>query len=217
MFDTEKYLHYFLTTFTSLFSIINPLGVIPIFLVLTRGQNLQYQTLMSRKASIYMVIILAFFLFAGTYFMKFFGISLEAIRVAGGFIVLRNGFLLLNPKVKDNTSLSRDSRLEALEKPDISLTPLAIPLLSGPGSMAATLSLATQATREFRLVIMGAIIVIGVITYFILSLSSRLMPFFGKSGLEAITKIMGFLSMTVGVQFILNGIGPFLKHLMNSH
>jgi multiple antibiotic resistance protein len=207
--EPDKIFKTFLGTFTSLFSVINPLGAMPIFIALTTDHGQEYQKLMSRKASIYMVIILAFFLLAGTYLMSFFGISIEAIRIAGGAIVFRSGFLLLTPR--ENNNLSKKSKLEALEKPDISLTPLALPILSGPGSIAATLSYATHATRPFRLIILGSIIAVGLITYLCLVLSSRLVPYMGKSGLEAVTKLMGFLSMVIGVQFIMNGVQSYIE------
>jgi multiple antibiotic resistance protein len=157
-----------------------------------------------------MMGILAFFLFGGTFLMDFFSISLESLRIAGGLIVLRSGVELLSPKPKPR--LSKKSAIEAMEKTDISLTPLAMPLLSGPGSIAATISLGTQTGGHYyyNFLTLFAIIVIGLITYVILRVSPRLLPFLGSAGLEVTTRIMGFISMTVGVQFIVNGLTPIL-------
>ncbi len=204
-------LRFFFKAFTSLISIINPLGVMPVFIALTKGHEASYAHSMARKASVYMILVLAFFLMAGTYIMSFFGISLESIRIAGGLIVLRSGYMLLNPKEK--SGISKDSRIEALDKPDISFTPLALPLLSGPGSIAATITIATQARWHYRLIALAAVVVIGLLSYLTMFLSRRLMPSVGRSGLDAVTKIMGFLSMSVGVQFIMNGLEPFLKRV----
>ena len=118
---------------------------------------------------------------------------------------------------KESNSLSKKSTQEALGKVDISLTPLAMPLLSGPGSIAATISMATRyphndAKKFIHLgFIFAAILLIGLISYLILHVSQRLLPFLGRTGLEATSKIMGFIAMTVGVQFIINGLMPLLK------
>lgn len=201
---------FFLGAFTTLFSIVNPLGMMPIFLALTTTYTPAARNLTARKSSVYMMGILAFFLFGGTFIMDFFNISLESLRIAGGLIVLRSGAELLSPRPKPR--LSKKSAVEAMEKNDISLTPLAMPLLSGPGSIAATVSLGTQATEYyFNFITLLSIVVIGLITYLILRVSPRLLPFLGSAGLEVTTRIMGFISMTVGVQFILNGLMPLLK------
>jgi multiple antibiotic resistance protein len=214
-FDKQPLLiNYFLGSFTSLFSVINPLGMMPVFLALTAAHPLSYRNLMAKKACIFMIAILAFFLFAGTFIMSFFGFTLISLRIAGGLVVMRSGFLLLNGNDKSG-NLSEIGKEEAITKADISLTPLAMPLLSGPGSIATTISLATHNKGIFNLyslMILLAVVVIAILTYFILRLSQKLLPLMGRGGLEAITKIMGFIAMTVGVQFIINGIAQFLEN-----
>lgn len=208
----SEYTNYFLAAFTSLFSIVNPLGMMPVFLALTSADTNDYRKWQAKKACLYMVGILAFFLFAGTFIMNFFGISLESLRIAGGLIVMRSGFGLLN----SDDRLSKKSKIEAIEKPDISLTPLAMPLLSGPGSIAATISLATQSPEIIHnVIILLAIAIIGAISYLILRVSNRLLPIIGRTGLEAASKIMGFIAMTVGVQFIINGVEHLLTRVIH--
>jgi multiple antibiotic resistance protein len=205
---------YFLGSFTSLFSVINPLGMMPVFLALTAAHPVVYRNQMARRACTYMVIILTFFLFAGTYVMSFFGFSIISLRIAGGLVVMRSGFLLLNGNDKSG-NLSDQGKQEAIIKADISLTPLAMPLLSGPGSIATTISLATRTSGfeniHYTLLILLAIVVIGLLSYIILRVSQTLLPILSRAGLEAITKIMGFIAMTVGVQFIINGIGQLVS------
>jgi multiple antibiotic resistance protein len=203
----------FLGSFTSLFSVINPLGMMPVFLTLTAAHPVSYRNLMARRACIFMVVILTFFLLGGTYIMSFFGFTLISLRIAGGLVVMRSGFLLLNGNDKSG-NLSDQGKEEAIAKADISLTPLAMPLLSGPGSIATTISLATHSNGIFNfntLMILLAIVIIGILSFIILRLSSKLLPILSRGGLEAITKIMGFIAMTVGVQFIINGISQFLE------
>ena len=186
--------------------------MMPVFLALTSAHPIEYRRLMARKACIYVICILAFFLFAGTYLMSFFGFSLISLRIAGGLIVMRSGFHLLNGTDKSG-NLSDQGKQEAIVKADISLTPLAMPLLSGPGSIATTISLATHTNGFlYTLFILLAIVVIGLLSYIILRVSQKLLPILGRAGLEAITKIMGFIAMTVGVQFIVNGVQQFLEN-----
>lgn len=142
--------------------------------------------------------------------MRFFGISLEGIRIAGGIIVLRSGYLLLNTVEKPN--LTQESKDEGLLKNDISLTPLAIPLLAGPGAMAVTISLSSNAEEFYKypLIALAIIIVAGTV-FLSFRFSPKLLPFLGSSGLEALTKIIGFITMSIGVEFMLMGILPILK------
>ena len=211
LFTKQPLLNYFLGSFTSLFSVINPLGMMPVFLALTSAHPAEFRNLMARRASIYMVLILTFFLFAGTFIMSFFGFSIISLRIAGGLVVMRSGFLLLNGNDKSG-NLSDQGREEAIVKADISLTPLAMPLLSGPGSIATTISLTTHINgiNIYTVFILLSILVIGLLSYIIMRVSQRLLPVLGRAGLEAITKIMGFIAMTVGVQFIINGIGQLM-------
>lgn len=165
---------------------------------------------MARKSSVLMVFILIGFLAAGSFILKFFAISLEGVRIAGGLVILRAGYLLLNTLEKPN--LSEESKSEGLTKKDISLTPLAIPLLAGPGSMAAVISMSTKAVDASHYILIGlAILIVAFVVYFSFRYSARALPVLGKSGLEALTKIMGFITMCIGVQFIVNGILPILK------
>lgn len=181
--------------------------MMPVFLALTTEHPPEYRKLMARKACMYVVIILTFFLLAGTFIMSFFGFSLISLRIAGGLIVMRSGFQLLNGNDK-SANLSDQGKLESITKTDISLTPLALPLLSGPGSIATTISLSTHTggINTGTLFIFFAILCIGIVSFIILRVSQTLLPFLSRAGLEAITKIMGFIAMTVGVQFIVNGI-----------
>lgn len=201
---------YFLGAITALFSVINPLSAMPVFLALTANSPERHRLLMARKSAILMVLILLGFLLAGSLVMKVFGISLEGIRIAGGIIVVRSGYMLLNATEKPN--LSAQSREEGLTKKDISLTPLAIPLMAGPGAMAATISLSTSAVNieHYGLIALAILLTAGSV-YLTFRYSPKLLPYFGSSGIEAMTKIMGFIVMTIGVEFMLRGILPILK------
>lgn len=201
---------YLLGALATLFSVVNPISTMPVFLALTVDADPKHRRYLAKKSALFMVLILLGFMLAGSFILDFFEISLEGIRIAGGLIILRSGYMLLNTVEKPNLSI--ESRAEGLTKADISLTPLAIPLLAGPGAMAAVISLSTEADSVLKYVLLGAAIVIVALTVFVsFRLSPKALPLLGTSGLEALTKIMGFITMTIGVQFILNGLLPILK------
>ncbi|MGB0431664.1 MAG: MarC family protein [Bacteroidia bacterium] len=201
---------YVLGALATLFSVVNPISTMPVFLALTVNSDKHHRDLMARKSAIMMILILLGFLIAGSFILKFFAISLEGIRIAGGLVIVRSGFILLNSIEKPN--LSAESRTEGLTKKDISLTPLAIPLLAGPGAMAAVISMSTKADSAIKFLLLAVAILIVAFTVFIsFRYSGRALPILGTSGLEALTKIMGFITMAIGVQFIVNGVLPILK------
>jgi multiple antibiotic resistance protein len=181
----------------------------PVFLALTINDEKRHRELMARKSAIIMVLILLVFLFAGSFILTFFSLSLEGVRITGGLIILRSGFLLLNSIEKP--ALSQQSKDEGLMKKDISLTPLAIPLLAGPGAMAAIIGMSTKAdsAEKYGLLVV-AILIVGLSVFLSFRYSTKALPILGSAGLEALTKIMGFITMSIGVQFILNGVLPIL-------
>lgn len=182
----------------------------PVFLALTVNSDKKHRELMARKSAVMMVLILLGFLIAGSFILRFFSLSLDGIRIAGGIVIVRSGFMLLNAIEKPN--LSQESKNEGMTKKDISLTPLAIPLLAGPGAMAAVISMSTKAADDaIKYPILALAIVIVAFSVFIsFRYSVKALPILGTSGLEALTKIMGFITMSIGVQFIINGVMPLL-------
>jgi multiple antibiotic resistance protein len=152
-----------------------------------------------------MVLILVTFLIGGSFIMGFFGISLPGIRIAGGIMVAGIGLgMLATGKKEAVTDAERD---EARAKPDISFTPLAMPQLSGPGSIAVTIGFTSLATHwtDYVAISLG-IIIVAAISYLTLRLSTQVARTIGTNGLNALTKIMGFLLLCIGVQFVVNGI-----------
>lgn len=191
----------------ALLPIINPFSTAPMFLAITEGDTdtdakRQEQ---ARKAVIYMVCILVAFLVGGTFIMKFFGLSLPGLRIAGGILVAGVGLRMLYPK--DNGLQTKAEHLESKRKRDVSFTPLAMPSLAGPGAISVTIGLTSLATGwlDFVSIIVG-ILAVAAIVYLTLRLSTRLVKILGVNGLHAMTKIMGFLILCVGVQFIVNGV-----------
>lgn len=199
----------FIAAFTSIISVANPLAAVPVFLSLTEHNTETERVGIAKKASFYMFLVLVIFLLAGTYIMSFFGISLPGIRIAGGLIILRAAYAMLNPSESER-KISEEAEEAAKEKQDVSFSPMAMPMLSGPGSIAVVIGLASQASGIIDLTVMtAAIVLVAVISYGLLRLAPFSKRYIGPTGMGAITRMMGFIAMAIGVQFILNGISMF--------
>ncbi len=195
----------FLGTLVGLLPIINPLAAGPTFLAITEGDSDERRRVQARKGCLYMIAILVCFLIGGTFIMSFFGISIAGLRITGGILLVGIGLDMLRSKSSDASE--KEQREAAKRKNDISFSPLAMPMLSGPGSIAVTLGFTSLASRwiEYAAIIAG-IVAVALITYFVLRVAGRLVKFFGPVGVNALTRIMGFLLMSIGVQFVVNGV-----------
>tara|TARA_R110000868_G_scaffold408293_7_gene691064 strand:- start:13578 stop:14252 length:675 start_codon:yes stop_codon:yes gene_type:complete len=198
-----------IASFTSLFSVVNPITAMPVFMTLTEGDTDQEKARTARKSSIYMFCVLIIFLLAGTYILSFFGISLPGIRIAGGLVIMRAGFAMLNPET-GGRKLSNEDQEAAMEKEDVSFSPLAMPLLSGPGSIAVVIGFGSQAQSVIDFIIHGvAVFLVALLAWGILRVAPWLNKIIGKSGMTVITRMMGFIALAIGVQFVINGISKF--------
>lgn len=192
-----------IATLIALLPIINPFSTAPMFLAITEGDSEAERKEQSRKAIIYMICILLAFLVGGTFIMNFFGLSMPGLRIAGGILVAGVGMRMLYPS---EHHMTRAEHVESQQKRDVSFTPLAMPSLAGPGAISVTIGLASMATRTLDYIaITVGILIVSAITYISLRLSTRLVRYLGVTGLNAMTKIMGFLILCVGVQFIVTG------------
>lgn len=196
----------FLGTFIGLLPIINPLAAAPTFLAITEGDSNARRREQARKGCLYMVFILVSFLIGGTFIMNFFGISIPGLRIAGGILMAGIGMSMLATQ-RGAAKPDDEEREAARKKMDISFSPLAMPMLSGPGSIAVTLGFTSLATSwTDYLAIIAGIVCVALLTYLVLRLSGKIVGLIGPVGLNAMTKIMGFLIMCIGVQFVVNGV-----------
>lgn len=201
-----------LATFSALFSVVNPFGAMPVFLTLTQDDTPERRRQQALRACLYMIGILAVFFFAGQYILNFFGLRIHDLRIAGGIMILKAGADLLTTKSDAGRKVSKDAVEESITKPDISFTPLAMPMLSGPGAIAVSIGLFTQSLSyiDMSLIIL-AIVLLAIPTYYILIFSHRLIQIMGKAGLEALSKIMGFIVLSLGVNFITSALIALFK------
>jgi len=204
-----------LATFTTLFSVVNPFGAMPVFLTLTEEDSPTQRTGVALRACFYMMGVLTVSFFAGQYVLNFFGINIHHLRIAGGILLMRSAFDLLTPG--GNRAKVSDATLEeSRHKDDISFTPLAMPMLSGPGSMAVCIGLFTQKLTfmNMGLICLGFALV-ALAAYLILMSSLRLTRFLGRPGMAALARIMGFITLAIGVNFLATAIKALFPGLSN--
>ena len=207
---TAEVASYVLSTIGALLPIVNPFAAAPMVVTMTASLGEGERRDQIRRACIYMFCILAAFLVAGGLIMQFLGISIPGLRVAGGLVIAAVGLrMLFLPQ--PSTAYA-----ESGPKHDISFTPLAIPSLAGPGSIAVVIGMSTVAQADRYVILRHVMIVIGIaltalICYFVLRAATRLARFLGPSGMSGMTGIMGFLLVCIGVQFAINGIHDLLK------
>ncbi len=197
-----------LGTIVSLLPIVNPFSVAVTFISLSKDMDDGKRRRQALLASVYMSAILIVFLIAGVLIMKFFGISLPGIRIAGGIIITYIGFRMLNPEQRD-PQLQGAGAKSADE--DIAFTPIAMPMLSGPGAIAVTVGMAANAgsRMEYAAESLG-ILVVATITFILLRIAGGVKRLLGNYGVTILTRIMGFLLICIGVQFVMLGILDFI-------
>ena len=146
--------------------------------------------------------------------LSFFGISVNALRIAGGLVILNSGYTLLSGNLSEGRAVNKKVKQEALVKDDISFAPMAMPMLSGPGSISLLISLyAENPEWSNRMIVAGVILVSGIVVYLILRASPYLFNLLGVGGIKAISRIMGFIVMAIGIQYIIVGIVELVEKL----
>ena len=204
---------FLITTFVSLFALINPLSALPVFISLTEHHDAKWRNIQIRKTCVFILIICVCSYFIGYQVLIFFGISIAALKIAGGIMISRSGFLLLNAKHKGD--IKGKLLKESIEKEDISLSPLATPLLAGPGTISLLINLSIENPELLKTgAIMIAILCIALCIYGIFSIAPRILKYTGQAGLKSFSKIMGFLVLSIGVQMISSSALTMLKSIL---
>lgn len=204
----------FLAAFSALFSVVNPLGAMPVFLMLTTGNTRPERRGQAIRIAIFMILILTVFFFAGNLILNFFGIQIDHVRIAGGLLICSSAMTLLGKEAYKGKPLAKEVQEEGIQKEDITFTPMAMPLLSGPGAIALMISIyGTASSRGFIGVvgILLAILLVAVTTFLILIFSGQLNRFLGKGGMAALSRMMGFITLSIGISMILNGLVSVFK------
>lgn len=199
----------FWSAFAVLFVIIDPPGCAPIFATLTQGTSRQHQRVMAFKSVAVAAIILVLFAYFGDFVFSKLGISLDALRIAGGIMLFIIGLNMVFEKRTETREERAEDLLEETADPeDISVFPMGIPMIAGPGTMASLLILASEAGNALpqQLAIMGALAFVLVITLISFLISGPLMKLMGKTFTNVLTRVLGVLLATLASQFVLDGI-----------
>ena len=204
----ETIIPFALLCFTSFFTLTNPLGTMPVFLTMTNGLSDDERKHIITRATVVSFIILIAFTLCGQFLFKFFGISTIGFRIAAGFIILKIGYDILQARYS-NAKLKEDE-IKAYVN-DISITPLSIPMLCGPGAIANGIILMSDATTwELKCTLISMIAVVYVISYFVLRLSTRLVKLIGETGNNVMMRLMGLILMVIAVECFVGGLKPIL-------
>ena len=205
-----SYLGYAAGALLAILPIVNPLGAVPLVIAVASHLPEQERLRQIRRACIYTFVLMSSFLVAGSLIMSFFGISIPGMRIAGGMIVAFLGFGMLFPGAEAGQGkVPQPGEI----RHDIAFTPLAMPGLSGPGTFAVVMSLSSQASArqgwdriaDFLGVATGILVVV-VISWSVLRAAEKFNRILGATGMVALTRLMGFLMICIGVQFIINGL-----------
>jgi multiple antibiotic resistance protein len=202
-----------LVTLTSVLFIVDPIAVIPTYLVITQDQTREQRAVTARRACIAATLILVGFAVAGTLIFHIFGITIEAFRIAGGLILWVVAMDMLHGERR--TQESRPEIAEGRVKDDVAVTPLAMPMLAGPGAISTIMVLAGQArSLPQKIVVHASILITLLLSWVVLRLGERVVMKMGQTGIRVMTRIMGLLLAAIAVQFVLTGVRDALKGVL---
>ncbi|MBE6287911.1 MAG: NAAT family transporter [Mediterranea massiliensis] len=210
----EALIPFALLCLTSFFTLTNPLGTMPVFLTMTNGMTEKERQSVASRATLVAFVTIMVFAFLGQFLFSLFGISTEGFRIAGGFIIFKIGFDMLQARY---TSMKlKDDEIKTYAN-DISITPLGIPMVCGPGAIANSIVLMQDATTiEMKVILIASIAFIYSLTFFILRASTRLVKVIGETGNNVMMRLMGLILMVIGVECFISGAKPVLIDILKN-
>lgn len=197
---------------TSFFTLINPLGTMPIFLTMTTDLTEQERKVTAKKASLVSFVIIICFALSGQLLFKFFGISVNSFKIVGGVIFFMMGMDMLQARLSAVKIKKNEVKTYVN---DISITPLAIPMICGPGAITNAIVLMEDASSMSKIVILlVSIAVVVLTTYIILLSSSKIIKVIGQTGINVMMRLMGLIVMVIAVEFFFSGLKPIIHDLI---
>jgi multiple antibiotic resistance protein len=202
-----------LLCFTSFFTILNPIGVMPVFMTMTADLDSAAKTKTARKAALTSFITMVTFAFTGKLLFQFFNISADSFRVVGGIIFFSMGYEMLQARLSRMKVSEEDVRQYVT---DISITPLAIPMICGPGAITNSIVLMESAgTFEKKAVLIGTMALVNAIVFVVLWGSAGISKALGDTGNKILMRLMGLIVMVIAVEFFFSGLRPILRSIFN--
>ena len=207
-------LQYLIFCLSTLFAVINPLGITPIFVAMTEKYDSVTRSKIARKGIITGSIILIVFTLLGSIIFQFYGITVEAFQIMGGVIFFRSGMRMLDAKV-GRSRTTESEREEFKDTDEIAISPIGVPLITGPGAITGVVILSGKAPTNFSvLVLLFSVIISMFIFYFILKAGNYIGQKIGIAGMRVIERMMGLILMVIAVQFIINGIETIANRII---
>ncbi len=209
----NEHAEYAFKAFASFFSLINPLGIMPVFMSMTTSLNQKQRRAVAFKASLTAFIMLILFALAGQLIFNFFSITVDSFRVVGGIIFFMMGYEMLQARL---SRVKITPEEEASYVTDISITPLAIPIICGPGAITNAIIFWDDAPGWLeRFVLLGIIFLIILITWIVLVGAGKIMNFIGETGNKILLRLMGLIVMVIAVEFFFSGLRPILQGIID--
>lgn len=201
-------LTYALLCFTSFFTLVNPPGIMPVFLTMTQSLDEHERAQTAKRAAIFGFAIMICFTLLGQFIFKFFGISANGFRIVGGFVIFKIGYDMLQAKIP--SVKLKDSEIKEYAR-DISITPLGVPIACGPGAIANGIILMDSApTWMHKVILVSAIAAVFLLAYMFFRASTRLTQILGETGINVMMRLMGLILMVIAIECFVSGIKPLL-------
>lgn len=215
MYDFLQHeIQFFIFCLTTLFTLINPIGISPILIIMTERFPQKEKINIARKGSLTAFITLILFSILGSVIFNFFGITIEAFQIMGGILFFRNGLRMLDSKIGRSRTTPAEQE-ESEESDDIAVSPIGIPLIAGPGAITAAMLLSSQTPHIYSyFTLIFSIFFVLSLVYLILRNGDVLLKLLGTTGIRIIQRLMGLILMVIAVQFIINGVISVYKPLI---
>ncbi|MEZ9512184.1 YchE family NAAT transporter [Vibrio breoganii] len=205
----------YLQFFVGLFAIVNPVGIMPIFVSLTNHLSPEERIKTASTANIAVAVILIVSLFAGQMLLDVFSISLDSFRIAGGLLLVSIAFAMMNGQLGEQKQ-NKQEKAESISKEQVGVVPLAMPLMAGPGAISSTIVFGSNHTGPIDYIAVTITVIVFSFCCWVLFRSAPfIVRFLGQTGINVITRIMGLILGALGIEFIANGIGALFPGLMS--
>mgnify|MGYP001411856503 FL=1 len=207
-------IQFFIFCLTTLFTLINPIGISPILIIMTERFSKKEKINIAQKGSLTAFITLILFSLLGSVIFNFFGITIEAFQIMGGILFFRNGLRMLDSKIGRSRTTPAEQE-ESEESDDIAVSPIGIPLIAGPGAITAAMLLSSQTPQLYSyFTLIFSIFFVLSLVYLILRNGDVILKLLGTTGIRIIQRLMGLILMVIAVQFVINGVISIYNPLM---
>tara|TARA_Y100000746_G_scaffold231233_1_gene244547 strand:- start:1137 stop:1781 length:645 start_codon:yes stop_codon:yes gene_type:complete len=206
-------LQYLLFCLSTLFTVVNPLGITPIFAAMTEKFSNADQIRIARKGIITGSTVLIIFTLLGSFIFRFYGITVEAFQIMGGIIFFRSGLRMLDAQV-GRSRTTQSERDEFKDSDELAISPIGVPLITGPGAITGVVILSGKGSSDYSIItLLVSVIITMTLFYWILRAGNVLAKRIGITGMRVIERMMGLILMVIAVQFIINGLETIIDRI----